>query len=181
MSRRQRANTSAANNLSLSEVMCFVEKRDRRSGPVAARESMLPYDGFVPPNSTCRSKKTQRISHLQFSCLKKKCVLWQARRACHAKTRHHLNDFHVQQPLHDFREGASAGSYYFCAAAAWGGGRQNLEGGGGMSGDLTVFCGAKRNPHDFCQAPAEQMTTSLQKVSTTHSKSKALHFLSLNF
>ena len=38
MSRRQRANTSAANNLSLSEVMCFVEKRDRRSGPVAARE-----------------------------------------------------------------------------------------------------------------------------------------------
>ena len=62
-----------------------------------------------------------------------------------------------------------------------GGGRQNLEGGGGMSGDLTVFCGAKRNPHDFCQAPAEQMTTSLQKVSTTHSKSKALHFLSLNF
>ena len=38
MSRQQRANASAASNLSLSEAMCFVEKRDRRSGPVAARE-----------------------------------------------------------------------------------------------------------------------------------------------
>ena len=43
----------------------------------------------------------------------------------------------------------------------------------GMSGDLTVFCGAKRNPDVFCYAPAEQMTTSLQKVSTTQQKQGA--------
>ena len=94
MSRRQRANTSAANNLSLSEVMYFVEKRDRSSGPVAAREQMLPYDGFVPA-STCMSKKTQRISHLQFSCLKKNVFCGRLGEPATPKTRHHLNDFHV--------------------------------------------------------------------------------------
>ena len=56
---------------------------------------MLPCDGFVPA-STCMSKKTQRISHLQFSCLKKNVFCGRLGEPATPKTRHHLNDFHVE-------------------------------------------------------------------------------------
>ena len=52
--------------------------------------------------------------------------------------------------------------------------------GGGTSRDLTVFCGAKRNPENVTKKLAGKTDTS-ERTEVSHSKSKCFHFLPLFF